>query len=122
MRDINEQGSLRITTHGRDTVSIVNCANAGKRGKVCETITIRVYSEKYNSQAFLDLTHNLPMKLEDLKNYEQALQFVELAKNPTFKTGRFEVYFGSEKGVRVAPIGFETVQVGNANYNASASF
>lgn len=115
------QGTLRVTHFaGGYQVTILNCENAGKRGKVCEKITVAIgptLNWNNRGQLFCDLLHNLSIKVDQITSWEDALAFAEEAK-----IMGYELHTWQEKAIRVAPLGFEEVTVGNDNYGAGAGF
>lgn len=124
MQTTTEQGTLRITTFGNRTIMVVDCTNAGKRGKVCLELTIQTWAagQVENGQLFCDLVHNMSLKLEDLKTWDDAMRFQSLAQALRSDSRNVQICTHEHKGIRVAPLGFQAVSVGNDNYSAGVSY
>ena len=121
MKNVKEQGQLRITTYGNSSIVITNCEHAGKRGKDCDGVSISLWAKNIG-QLFCDVVHNMDLKLENLINWEEAKKFVRLAKELKNSENKIEVYFTSEKSIRVAPLGFEKIVVGNDKFCAEVAY
>ncbi len=115
------QGTLRVTSYaGGYQVTILNCENAGKRGKVCERMTIAIgptMDWSNRAQLFCDLQHNLLVKADEITSWQEAMFYATCAKDQGY-----EIHHWEEKAIRVAPLGFKDICVENDNYSAGAGF
>ncbi len=115
------QGTLRVTHFsGGHQVTILNCEHAGKRGKICERISVSVgptMDWSNRAQLICDLLYNLPIQVKSLKCWADALAFAEHAKSLGY-----EIYNWEEKAIRVAPLDFEKIILGNDKFGASCDY
>ena len=112
-----DQGNIRIQTWaGGATVRMVDCTNAGKRGKVCLELSIGINDR--DPQKVCDIIYNLGIKLDQVSDWETAIKFAELAK----ETGYVGVAQYELKAIRVPPIGFKQVLLENENFYAVFDF
>lgn len=117
MKSTTEQGTVRISKCNGDTFRIVDIEFAGRRGKVCRSVTVQAHCG-FNSQTPCDVEHNMAIKLTDVKDFETALEFAELAKQ---FTGVF-IHPYEEKSIRVQPAGFQDITLNNDKYSVTVGF
>jgi len=127
MKNQTEQGTIRITKWDNTSIRIVDCEFAGKRGKVCQSITIQISANsagnyQHQGQAFCDIENNMKSKLwgafplSGVNSFKDALNFAELAECQDLENAFVRIYMSEEKAVRVQPLGFEEITVSNDNF------
>jgi hypothetical protein len=94
--DDANQGCLAIHVYSR-SISIVDMTNAGKRGKVCPTISI--CGDDNDVSNVCNFCHNGSMKLGDVDNFTQAILFAQACKDEF----QADVYNNTKRGVDVIP-------------------
>ena len=91
------------------SIKVWNLDNAGKRGKMVEMISAQSYNES-------DLL-TLASSLDKVESYEQAKALIEAEVDNINN-----VYYHEEKGVRIPPAGFKTIEISNDHLSIRADY